>query len=72
MNHVTGFVDRHDRRQCHLAVVTFAHRPFARAIHEPLPGDVRPSGTTHVLRVYDDERHNNPSIDRGRTGRMPM
>jgi hypothetical protein len=50
-------------------IVAFANCPFARAIHEPLPGDVRPAGTTDVLRVHDHERHNR-SIGRGRTGRM--
>ena len=52
-------------------IVAFANCPFARAIHEPLPGDVRPAGTTDVLRVHDHERHNR-SIGRGRTGRMSV
>ena len=50
-------------------VVAFANGPFARAIHERFPGDVRPAGTTDVLRVHDHEHHNR-SIGRGRTGRM--
>ena len=54
----------HDRQ-----VVAFADRPFARPIHEPLAGDVRPAGPTDVLRIYDHERHTR-SIGRGRTGRM--
>ena len=50
-------------------IVAFANRPFARAIHESLAGDVWPAGTTDVLRVHDHKRHNR-SIGRGRTGRM--
>ena len=50
-------------------IVIFADCPFARAIDEFRPGDVRPTGTAGVLRVHDHE-HRNRSIGGRSTGRM--